>query len=321
MIIGLTNYNKLMKICVIVDHRVANKTILGVVKRWEADGHDVHVDMYYDNEKVEWADVVMCDYIQGGTCDLFHDMDNITTPVHVRGIDIDLYYAHFMGLDLNRFTSLMFINDYMRQYAVDKYESANHKITIPIHTVPVGIETKDWKYNDKSSEHGKKIGWINNFWSGKGVGILCQVIYNILKEDREYTFEVVGNCSEPWLEKYFEEFIKSNDFQDRVKRINNVVSVNDWLDKMDYILSTSMKECQSLPMLEAMAKGIKPLIHNWWGADKLYPDKLVWNGVNEIMPMLQGEYNSREYRDFVIEHNTIKKEYNLLNEILGICKK
>lgn len=65
--------------------------------------------------------------------------------------------------------------------------------------------------------------------------------------------------------------------------------------------------------MEAMAKGIKPLIHNFVGAKNIYPEKYLWNSISEFLELiLENEYNSKDYRDL------IKDNYLLINKIYKI---
>lgn len=306
-----------MKIYTILDHIGYNKTLLNVIERWRNDGHEVIPDMYYDPEKAEWCDVIFGEYIQGGVIHAVKDKGR-GKPMIIRGIDIDLYFGHQMGIDWDDCKAVLFINDYMREYIVDQYRAARAvEPKCLIETVHLGVDMDKWTY--KKRQPGFRIGWINGIWPGKGVELLCQIIYKMVKLDKRYTFEVVGNCNHKWLEKYFQEFINRNGLQDNVKRINNVASVDDWMENIDYVLSTSMKECMSLPIAEAMAKGIKPVIHNWWGADQLYPGDLVFQTAEQASHIIiSPQYDSHFYRQFIQDRYSLDKEYNKLNEIIGL---
>ncbi len=307
-----------MKIYTILDHAGYNKTMPGVIKKWEEAGHEVVRDMYYDINKINWCDIVYGEYIQGGVVEAVNDENN-TKPTVVRGIDIDLYFGHYMGLDFDRCKALLFINDYIREWSLQKYFGAKGKMPqCPVKTVKLGTDLNDWLFR-KREKGGKTIGWLNEFYSGKGVQLLAQVIYETVKKDSSVRFEVVGNTTEVWLEKYFEEFLKRNKLEGNVNRIQSVASVDKWMDKLDYILSTGMKECMSLPLIEAMAKGIKPVIHSWWGADQLYPPKFVYDSAEQASCMFfDEEYNSEEYRDFVDKNYNLDTQVKQLNEIMGI---
>lgn len=306
-----------MKIYAILDHPHYNRTILGVIEKWKEQGHEVQVDMYYDINKALWADIIFGDYIQGGVVGCVNDADTHKKPMVIRGIDIDLYYGHYMGIDWSKCKAVLFICDYMRKFAVESYIASHGEPKCHIEVVNIGIDPDKWTFSDKSVNRGKTVGWINNFWSGKGVELLCQIIFKLVKIDPEYKFEVVGEGSEPWLNKYFDEFISRNNLSANVKRIKYVESVDDWMNHIDYILSTSMKECFSLPMAEGMAKGIKPVIHHWWGADEIYPSEFIFESVDQAIDIITSkDYDSQRYRQYILDHYTLEKHTNNLNRIL-----
>jgi len=308
-----------MKIYCIVDHLGYNLTLLPIIEKWREQGHEVEVDMYYDTAKKDRADVIICDYIQGGACDLMRDIDNIKVPVYLRGIDIDLYYGHYLGIDLNRTAGVMFIADFMREMAKNCWEETNRPLTVPFTTTKLGIDADKWVFRDRSSSRGKTIGWINNLWSGKGVELLCQIMYNLIKKDPEYKFELAGNVSEPWLLIYLEEFVKINGLENNYHHSGRVPSVDKWMDGIDYMLCTSMKEALSLPMIEGMAKGIKPIIHHWVGADDVYPKNHIYETVDQAVAMIMfDDYNSNEYREWVIREHNLDNAVKQLNELLNI---
>ena len=75
--------------------------------------------------------------------------------------------------------------------------------------------------------------------------------------------------------------------------------MNLWLEDKNYLLSTAISEGCPNNVIEAMAKGIKPVIHNWPGAKEMFPD-LVFDTILEAKDMLSGyEYDSQNYRDRV----------------------
>ena len=305
-----------MKIYAILDHRAANKTFLGVAEELKKRGHEVQVDMYYDIEKANWCDVIFGEYIQGGIIHALKD-ESMKKPIVARGVDIDIYFGHFLGVDLNRCKSVLFINDYMKDLVLLKCKGAGKEVKVPVEVVHLGVDLDKFTYRERKAG-GKQIGWLSKIWSGKGIELLCQLIYKLVQQNKEFKFDIVGKIAEPWVGKYMEEFIKRNNLDSNVNRIESVVDVNDWMEKQDYMLSTSMKECMSLPMIEAMAKGIKPIIHHWWDAAQLYPKELVWEGIDDAIKLiLEDSYDSNAYREhakqFDMKIQVDKLEQHLTN--------
>ncbi len=59
--------------------------------------------------------------------------------------------------------------------------------------------------------------------------------------------------------------------------------VDKFLEDKDYTLSTSIHESFGYNIAEAMARGIKPIIHNFDGAKSLWPSELIYNTIDEAV--------------------------------------
>jgi 2-polyprenyl-3-methyl-5-hydroxy-6-metoxy-1,4-benzoquinol methylase len=89
-----------------------------------------------------------------------------------------------------------------------------------------------------------------------------------------------------------------------------VEDIPNWLKSMNYIISTSPWEGCPLNVIEAMACGVKPLIHHWQGAQELFPEEFVFNTVDECLSIVKDPiYNSEEIR--LVVKNRFNAERNL----------
>jgi glycosyltransferase involved in cell wall biosynthesis len=93
-------------------------------------------------------------------------------------------------------------------------------------------------------------------------------------------------------------------------------SLNAWMENIDYIISTSTLESFSYVVGEAMAKGIKPLIYNWEGASDIWPKELIWNDINELGKLLETNYNSPMYKQWVEDHYSVEKQYETVAKLI-----
>ena len=84
--------------------------------------------------------------------------------------------------------------------------------------------------------------------------------------------------------------------------------VAEWLEDKDYILCTSINEGNPNNIIEAMAMGIKPIIHNFPGAKEQFPDDLIFTETSgALIRILENKYEPEKYRDWV------KERYDLSN--------
>jgi len=91
-----------------------------------------------------------------------------------------------------------------------------------------------------------------------------------------------------------------------------------WKDK-NYLLHTSLHEGHSLAVNEAMARGVKPVIHNFRGARELYPIDWLFNTIDEAVNTFRAwDYNTlsdRNTRQYIID-----KGWTLENQLKEIRK-
>ena len=122
------------------------------------------------------------------------------------------------------------------------------------------------------------------------------------------------------LYAYTMNLVQSMELQDRFF-LHPRVDTNVFLEDKDYFLSTSIHEGYGMAILEAMSKGIKPIIHNFYIADEFYPAQYLFNSIGQAVDMLTNEsYDSTEYRRFAEEHNEsgqVEKVMGLVREVMG----
>jgi hypothetical protein len=131
-----------------------------------------------------------------------------------------------------------------------------------------------------------------------------------------YELHVLGKKSkERWLHAYFDHIVSELDIT--VHHTESVTSVDAWLEDKDYLLVTSQKEAFSYVTAEAAAKGIKPLVHNFYRARDIWPDDWVWTTLDELYAKFHSGYNSASYREFIESNYTLE---HMMKGINAACR-
>ncbi|MCK4887700.1 MAG: glycosyltransferase family 4 protein, partial [Planctomycetes bacterium] len=92
--------------------------------------------------------------------------------------------------------------------------------------------------------------------------------------------------------------------------------VTSWLADKHYIVSGSIGESQGMGILEGMAAGLKPVIHNFPGAEQIFDTKYLFNIAEQFCEqILSEEYDSGEYRNFVEQRYSQKNQLTAINDI------
>jgi glycosyltransferase involved in cell wall biosynthesis len=135
--------------------------------------------------------------------------------------------------------------------------------------------------------------------------------------DPQYKLFFAGVFQDAALEQYVRYIVKALDIADVVFFDGWQDDVNSWLQDKHCIVSTSVGESQGMGLLEGMACGLKPVIHNFPGADQIFPSGYIFNISEEFCQQVCSEhYEPRIYREFVEQRYPLRKQLSEINKLL-----
>lgn len=283
-----------------------------MVDWWQDNGYEVKVDRYYDPKLVDWADVIWFD-----TCD--NNLKSATNPddalieegarehgvpwaiqehdltgkkVIVRPIDIEVWQGHHASAVWAPITDCIFIADHIRDLMMN--DSRPQASDMKIHTIPCAVNLDRYTFDERHP--GFKIAIVSEVWESKGVDYVLQIAHKLKEVDSRYEIHWLGKFQDyHWDQAYMHDFIKRNGLN--IQFYDWVESVDDFLEDKNYLLHASKKEAFSYATAEAMAKGIKPVLHHFYGADTLWPG-ITWDTIDQAVQMIvdpDQEYDSKKY--------------------------
>lgn len=172
--------------------------------------------------------------------------------------------------------------------------------------IPVGIDIKKFRY--KKRKKGKNVAFLGYINYKKGPMLLLQFINALVNKDKEYKLHIGGVFQDERDKLYFNQMIKELKLEENIIFHGWVEDANQWLEEMNYVISTSVLEGQHLSVMEGMTKGIKPIIHNFYGAKQVYKEEYVWNTIEEAVEMvLENTYNSSDYYNYIKDNYSNEK--------------
>lgn len=276
-----------------------------LIKHWEDLGHQVKKTIYWDPKMVEWADTVFFDWADNSLIratnpnDELYLQSGLTIPkgkhIVCRCHDIDAWCGHYQRIDWTFVDDLIFVGKHIQDLVM---KNLNKPDSLKVHLIKHGIDTDKFTFR-KDPVKNNKIAWIGRITHHKCLELALQV----LAENPDYELHAVGTSLDSWELAYVDDFVKRNNL--KFFHYPQVESINEFLEDKTYILLTSFKEAFSYAVGEGMAKGLKPLIHWFYGAENVWPEKYLWSKISEVK---LDDYNPQEYRDF-IENNYNFKEF------------
>lgn len=158
----------------------------------------------------------------------------------------------------------------------------------PIDVLPNGVDTSRFKFNENKDYSTKKIayvGWLNH---KKNPQMLLYIMDAI--RDMGYTLHIAGEWQDPRLAMYMTDMIEKMNLGDCITFYGRIPhdQLPAWLEDKAYIISTSLFESFGQALMEGIACGCLPLVHDFIGAQERFGDLAVFRGVEDLQRWLPG---------------------------------
>lgn len=273
-----------------------NRAFLSPIENEFKKYGSVFIDTTYDYELAKKAKIVWVEWANKKAIDISNDKLDAKKILRVHAFEVFSEYAP--QINWNGFDVVIFIDEYIKRYAEEKFGKISGAIVIPN-----GIDLDRFKFSDKPKNN--KIAFAGYLTRKKGIGELML----IAKSLPEYRFYLAGKYQENDIADWMKTKKPDNVFVEEWKYDD---AMNDFYQDKSFVINTSMRESQAVTIMEAMACGLKPLVADWIGAKEIYGD-YVYRNIDELKALLKGSYQPEIYRNFIETHYDMK---NILPKIL-----
>lgn len=249
-------------------------------------------------EILKWADVIWSQWCNEPLVYLSRQKTEAALVTHIHSYEI--LTPHLMkAVNWKRIDGAIFVAEHIRDNANRLWRSQLARV--PQTTIYNSLDLNEYPVH--SNRPGKNIAFVGYINHKKGIGLLLQCIKAAVDSDPEYRLHVAGKFQDTRFEVYMTHLIEQMGLKDNVVMHGWVKDIPRWLRSMQYVVSTSPWEGCPLNLIEAMACGVKPLVHNWQGASTLFPPNLVFTTVDQFVELLtESEYDSTAYGNHVAAH-------------------
>lgn len=265
------------------------------------------------DEGMKWADICFFEW-----CDELIIYASKLPLAFEKKIIVRLHsYEAFTGMpnkvNMNNVDKIIFVSEFIRNYSIKKFKMDKNKTVV----IPNGIKLENYKFRKRTP--GFDIAYVGYINYKKGPMLLMQTFKEIHDFDGRFKLYMAGVFQDERDVLYFKQMIREMHLEKSIIYDGWQDDIDSWLDDKDYILCTSLLESQNMSVMQAMAKGIKPIIHNFVGAREIYDGEFIFNTPKEAVNVLMAEYDSLKYRRFIEERydykHTQQKMISTINNI------
>jgi len=272
-----------------------------IAERLINEGHSVHVDTNgFDPASAENAKVIWSDW---GNVDAYKIANFECNAKKILRIHAwEVFFQVINHIDLDKFDHIVFVADHIKNYLEKRHNRKYNNAVV----IPNGVDMNKWSIA-KDKTRNKKIAMAGNIAEGKGI----QLLLFIAKHFPDFEFHICGRFAQEDIAEYFLAKKPANVIMDSWQ-----YDLNKWFEDKTFIVSPSIRESQHMTVMEGMAAGLKPLVFDWIGADKIYKEQWIWNTLTRFETILYDDYNPKTYRNYIHKNYNFEDKYKSIKELI-----
>ncbi|MFZ5585160.1 MAG: glycosyltransferase [Thermodesulfobacteriota bacterium] len=217
-------------------------------------------------------------------------------------------------VDFTRVTDLVFVCAGMRDLLLAARPEVRRQVR-RIHVIPNGIDTD--RIQLTARRPGFELAYVGYINFKKGPQLLWHALRALHAHEPRCRLHVAGVFQDGYHEIAFRHFLSRNGLEGAVRFHGWVKDIDRWLADKNAILCTSLSESQGLGLMEAMASGVRPLIHNFHTAEGIYPRQFLWNNLDELVELFRQPYDPALGRRFVADNYSLALALARLRRMLA----
>jgi glycosyltransferase involved in cell wall biosynthesis len=161
-----------------------------------------------------------------------------------------------------------------------------------------------------------RVAWVGHIEPKKNPMLLLQIAHKLHHADPRYSFHIAGAFTDIRTARYVKRLMGSLGLTGVVRFGGEVDDMPAWYADKGVLLSTSMYESFGLNIGEAMATGAFPVVHDFPGADCLWPEECLFASVDDAVALIRSA-RSGLYRGWVTERYALDRQQEAVLRLLA----
>jgi len=189
--------------------------------------------------------------------------------------------------------------------------------TVKTHVIPNGIDIDNIDLVEDRDPH--QIAVVGSINHKKNPQMVPEILDHLVSNDPAYHVHWAGAFQDLRYKVYLGHIIKEMDIEKNITFYSHIDDMNAFWQGKGALLHTSIHEGHSYAIMEAMARGIPPVIHNYRGAGGLYSPTMLFNTAEEAVKIITAyDFRPRDVREHITANGwTLKTQSDNIKAMLG----
>ncbi|HRD20962.1 MAG TPA: glycosyltransferase [Fervidobacterium sp.] len=267
-------------------------------------------------EAIRWADIVWLEWANEMTVFATNNVPEITKKkVICRLHSYETFSSFPEQINWNNVDNLVFVSKHIRRIFHDLHPDVRIDPRKEL-IVQNGVDLDRFRFSVHEPGYNLAVAAHINY--KKDPTMWIQIVAKLDEIDKKYKLHIAGDFQDPRYGVYFDYIKREMNIENNLILHGWVENVDEFLKDKNYVLSTSIHESFGYNIAEGMARGIKPIIHNYAGAKEQWPKELIYNTIDEaVEKIIDKDYDSERYRRFIEDSCPLQKQIVCIENLLN----
>lgn len=302
-----------------------------ITDHWISRGHEVRFESGASEHLTQWADLYYVDFWDNNIHYLWklynddpdhnrtEDWDNNKKPrIVVRAIDWEVWCGLARDQRIIDWVDDVIVIAPHIETELRKHADFGNKI----HLIRPGVNLDKFTLKQKKND-GFQLGMVlGDMWFPKNHMAGLDIFTMLYRRDNRWRLHIRGQHEpgEYWPVMY-EQYLISRKIRDVVTLYPRVEDMNQWYEGIDILLHPGMKEAFCYAVGEAAAKGIPPVINEFYGSRDIWKDMNLYQTHEDAIAAIsfaqRRPFVPELFRGIIEENHNVKTMLKEYDELLG----
>ena len=242
---------------------------------------------------IGFGDVIWCEWCNDAAVAVTNHLDKSgnknSKKVIVRLHSYEALSNYPRQMKWNQVNDVIYVAEHIPEIINTYFRDLNINERHDTHIIPNGVDIDNIEMNKVGT--GFNICSVGAISHKKNPTMMLQVFNRLHEIDNRYRLHVAGAHQDARYEIYLNHMVNSMQLAGSVIFYGDVKDMNEFYKGKDLILHTSVHEGHCVSIIEAMARGIHPIVHNFYGAERQYVAEVLFNTVDEAIHKIRDKLN------------------------------